>query len=276
MIEICKYLILAITVSGCISTSGDAAVDTTPTDIFSHGDRLTDIEWTNCKSFSAITNGPTTIYPYAPYPPGWEEPTIGELSEHYLNAAFCERISWGQYERGPIYTLFEGLSGAFAPDSCLEERYNHYSFMGTVWISDEEIAKEFEKVFDIPTYYAEFTYNNHTNDIYTEIIWTWKTLGGEPSSFTLKEIDGNGGRFEHIERMFWFNDTQLSYLSLTMMDEYPLIQAQPSYGHMEPPMIAASGPYREYVATSGSHPKSQWTGTIHSFKDYQCEEPISY
>lgn len=179
-------------------------------------------------------------------------------------------MQWGPYERGPVFTLFEILSGALGPDSCLEGSFNRYSHLGTLWISDPDIATYANQTLGIPVYAAEFD----IQETAAEQTWTWNLPGQPSSEISMLEVDGHAQPSTFTERIFWMNGTTISYMDLNQRYEVPTLRSYIGYGHMEEPMVAASSGIHEYTAPLDTNINTDWTGTVRTFHDYSCAEPV--
>lgn len=232
------------------------------------------MEWTDCLAFAATATGPAAIYPYPPEPPGWDGPGIPGFNQHYLHAAYCERVQWGPYERGPVFTLFELTSGFLGPESCVEGEYNRYSHLGTLWISDPEIAAYANKTLGIPVHVAEYELEDLVVGGLLQRTWQWGLKGQPKSELTMSELDGESYASTFGERIFWMNGTTISYLDLRQNYEVPTFQQYAAYGRMETPMVAASSGIHEYATGVDANINTDWRGTVRTFRDYACTEPI--
>lgn len=232
------------------------------------------IEWTNCIAFAATAFGSSIQFPYPPRPSGWEDPHVPGANEHHLHASYCERVQWGPYERGPVFTLFEAVAGSLTPDSCLEGEVNRWGHFATLWISDAEIAAYANQTLGVPVFAADFRLDETSVGTAVERKWIWSLPGNPSSELAMIESDGESPSTSFVERIFWINGTGISFLDLNKRYELPMNQARVGHGHLEAPMAAARNGFNEYATAFDTHTNSVWSANVQSFRDTLCTEPV--
>jgi hypothetical protein len=233
------------------------------------------IEGTDCVSSGTAFIGAMGMFDEK-LPEGWARDTDQVVTQlnHYLFR--CERLGWGQLERGPVFLIWETHVGTFsAPEACRDEG-TALAVLATQGLSDADAMAQAAQ-FGMPSFLGDFDLAMDESPAAKTWDWRWTPQGGEESSLTFRDAQPDvQGTLAGPYRFFWFNETAVSYADLRIdqeLDQLGVLSPVVT-GTMSAPMMYANAGTSQFVAAGAIHTKSSFSGTIHRFRDLACAEPI--
>jgi hypothetical protein len=233
-------------------------------------------EWTGCTGFALALDGPTTLFP-GTTPPGWE-PGSSPDNAMTVQAWRCDRVSWGLFERGPIFMVQEWSTNFTAPSKCEEARAGPHNILESIWFSDSEVADFARSVYGMPTYVADFTFTEAAVSPGLppkEWIWTWTTSDGAESRVTIHDPNTGltGGSTPNF-RFYWHNGQGISYMDFHFTYENQFTSGY-AEGVLAPPMMWGKAGIPNFVgAFENLELNASLSGTISRFGDAGCTKPL--
>jgi hypothetical protein len=228
------------------------------------------MEATGCEGLGVLNDPPEALLKGS-VPPGWSVPS--PITNYRVEEWKCDRISWGPFERGPIYIMQETTADFTDPDACHPEPRWDRQILESIWFSDAALVDYARTNFSMPASYAEFTSAQMGTPAVTEFQVAWTPPGKEKSTITIdattNRID-NAGDFLH--RLYWWNGEGISYVDYHELMKFSEADSGASYGmFMEPLLWGKYMPRPEYVSRASAHQyEASLTSTFGRFKDAQC------
>ena len=252
-----------------------ATASTTPSGMPIVAGMANEIIWDQCTGLGITQDGPQAVYKGNP-PPGWEEPATAPTNSIYTVLYKCERVSWGQFERGPIYSLMEWDGNLDNPTSCGGGNVDDRGVLESIWFSDPELVAFAKSTYAMPAYLGSFSLNRTDGPEGREIRWTWAADGNEPSdALIVNPTLEHNFTVKTGSRLFWYNGQGVSRLDFWRHYEEDQIESAVSVGTMQPPMMwATQGPTGRFMATSATHGHESMNATLVRYNDLECKQPV--
>jgi hypothetical protein len=293
-----SFLLLLVVVAGCMGAENgdqepDAGTSSSPTNsevpnpglntsVSNEAEAASGFApfaiWSGCAGFRTSIAGLTSMYNFAPTPPGWE--SDNPTTDFDLRFFTCERISWGAFERGPVHMLLELGTNFEVPPTCIGERATLSRDMSSWWFSDPDVAEFVREVYGANAFATNFTIAKETTGEVVDESWAWG-LPGKPSSHVrFPGISGPTDSASHVTRVFWFvdNGTYAMDFSQEWQMEPPVNHGsafRPAAGRLEEPMLyATAGDQNDFAGRSERYLGMEIAADFFRFGDYQCTEPL--
>lgn len=225
------------------------------------------IAFTECTGGASLFDTSADLYP-GRRPPGWEESAIRSTSID-VRTFSCQRMAVGPFERGPIQIAIEHHSNFHLPESCGEGDFTYPQVMSFIHVSDADIAGYLAGSLGMPASAATFTVSQTPGPASIEE-WSWQPEGSEPYVLRLPITDLNR-QFGHlVERVIWFNATNLGYMDLDL--EIHDDTGGPTSGSMGAESAYRQGGARlaDYAALGGTSRPLVTSASLHLFRDFNC------
>lgn len=211
-------------------------------------------------------------------PHGWEtsEPDFNWIAVHVYE---CSRLSWGSFERGPIFMLQEFHGQFESPESCRISQagtLNVYGVLESIWFSDSEVADFARNEYGMNSYYAEFNVTESSPGGYTTTVWRWNHPGGSFSEVALSDAPiPDGGRSNSLVRIAWPNNNGgVSYWDFHDKHSFKQFDERNPTGTMPVPMLhGRTQPIAEFIATGEHVFDVELNAKIYQFEDSACTRP---
>ena len=210
-------------------------------------------------------------------PAGWNS-SQGVGYSIVILALECKRVSWGQYERGPVTLLLEIHDNVETPERCrTTEQLTDSAALASIWISDPDLAA-LAASFGMRTYTGPLSVMLDAGEA-TEVSARWNVLGGAESTLattvpSLPDVENYRGFL-----IYWHDGHNLWRLKYDSMFTGP---AQPEpilvvenmqdavvTGHMAPPMLTGET-YPDWAGAGEVYSQADLTMSLTRFKDNQC------
>lgn len=232
------------------------------------------IEWTGCQGALMGLDGPSEVYAGS-VPPGWD--SSEPLNTIQLRIDKCERVSWGRFERGPVYTIQEWHGDFVAPATCREEgKYDLRTMLESIWFSDPDLAAHAREAHGMPAHAAEFGFAEADVGGATEVTWTWVMPGQAGSRLVFLDLGGELDRtYEFVHRVYWPNGFGVSFMDFGETYASDVLDAVSAHGELQAPLLhGRSMPAAEFASaqvTREDHGAA--SAAISRFKDDACLDP---
>lgn len=251
------------------ATSSAPALTTPPPPIAATPGLGLDVEWTACRGVGGLLDGPFE----GNLPPGWQATEQPEDTIAF-SVQKCDRASWGPYERGPIYTLFEFHQNFVDPAKCHEgSDVKQRMILESIWFSDPELVA-WAKGFGMTAYQGTFQ-SNYTAlpENGTALSFSWNATN-RPRSDIEYATDSLRNPVSEVNRIYWFNGEGISYWDLRQDYQGDSI-GKASKGTMQAPMLwGRAMPRPEFVSYhTGIGDDESMSAHLARFHDVQCEVP---
>jgi hypothetical protein len=233
-----------------------------------------EIHWDRCFGLGIPLIGPQAIYQGKPVP-SWEEGADAPTNEIHVSLFQCERISWANFERGPISMLFEWDGNLNNPSSCAGGHVDGRGVLDSIWFSDPDLAAYAKAEYAMPAVLGTFTYNSSSTPEGQQIHWTWAAAPNEASdaSQTVPPVDHRFSTTDGI-RLFWYNGKGVNRMDFWREFEQQQVQSATS-GTMQPPMLwATQGPVKQYSETGAFKQNGSMNATLARYDDLACKQPV--
>ncbi len=203
-----------------------------------------------------------------PRPDSWPDAFLQRFGYAFYD---CERVSWGQYERGPVQILFEGETLELNAYGCTPDRFNSARLVTRVYMDDRELATAWQGFFGDPVSIVEFNFSEEelTEGLnQTRLAWSGESV--DASYMMMPHGPHSSGTQEKEYRYIWFNDT--SILTLDLMIQYeqpdPIGPAGVAYFGAPSPLAEPIG-YEEVGANR--YYRVQGAGEITTWDNHDCQ-----
>lgn len=238
------------------------------------------MELTGCEGGGVNLNAPKAIMPGSA-PEGWQ--TNPDTNNPFpLNAAHvelfqCDRISWGPFERGPLYIMTETHVNFTAPESCRQNRtFIDTVILESIWFSDAEVAAFANATFAMKAYFADFNSTFSPVGDVRHWTWTWALPGGQTSEISYYDSGQQINATENpVHREYWDNGPGVSYLEWSQTDSYNILNGVATGALHDPLLWGRSSPNPQYAAVTASREyDASASSNIARFADNQCLQPL--
>jgi hypothetical protein len=233
----------------------------------------------DCKGVGFALEGPSA-YLTGNRPDDWPPATEGTLTavlgEVIYGIHECQRFSWDQFERGPIWMAYEMHRDFVPPEACSQGDWTRRMFMQNIWFSDPELVDHARIVYGMPAALGQFTTSIEQQAGATIQTWQFGTAGGQLSTIAQPGHEPNFmGETTIIWRMYWLDGQAVDYVDLTTRETTPQLGPHQAQGVMaEPTIYATNMPTPEFVTNrSDLLPQLNVTAPISRFRDTQCQQP---
>jgi hypothetical protein len=235
-------------------------------------------EWTACEGLGIGVDMATPLFD-APRPTGWSASTdtnaaLGVLGYDILR---CERVSWGVFERGPIYIMREDHNDFEPAGDCGEGDFTQGLVLSAIWFSDAEIAQYAHDRFGMPAQTAVIEIAITPAPAGQQVRATWSLPGGQVSEANFYDDQQFDSTFNPNWRVFWGAGPGVGYLDLSMTYHTPQESPGVAYGTLASPMLyGMSMPDPTFVTFGQTDSIHQGTasGEISMFSDSECTKPL--
>jgi hypothetical protein len=266
-------IFVLIAVSGCLSSNPESRHPASTTPI--PGETYGNLQFDDCHGVRATQDIPTPVASAKP-PREWSGSTL-PMVKVAVNIVFCERINFGQFERGPITILTEVHDNYSAAGECMNGAFDSAWVLSQFWLDDQEIVSSLQAL-GMPAAVARFDWEIE------EVVgglekWqiTFSSDANAESELSVTEFGGNQSHFATVDRMFWENSAG----GISLMDfgtdrsrngenPVPIVQ-----GKFESPFLFARFLGNPLVSARGQIDQTETiTAPIQTFEDFLCEEPL--
>lgn len=238
------------------------------------------MQWTDCRPWGMSHDWPGGAQ-HASHPPGWE-PIHDLVTTIQVSGWICERVHWGEFERGPIHVILEYHNRLDTPESCYPDMDDvqtalRFKMLNSIWINDTELVDYARQHFEMPAYYSEIEQSSEDTPLGALRGMTWGLEGEGQTEVEILDYAhanyGSGTRFQ--ERAFWFNDTGVSYMDRDFIINGPQAEnVRYGRGVFAPPMLLAEWP-AEHRFLDEWHGGGSAEIELGRFLDFFCLEPAS-
>lgn len=233
--------------------------------------------WSGCRGLRIGIPGLTDTFQFDPPPPGWEKDN--PTTEFDLRFYTCDRVSWGQFERGPIHMLVE-MGGSYEnPVKCGGENATLMRDMASWWFSDSDVAAYAASAYGVDSHSTEFVVTRQEQAGAVDQTWEWGEPGAR-SHARLVDAASPAAPTTHITRIFWFVGDGVYAMDWTQEWQFPTGSIQgsgfrPVTGRLEDPMLyATASDFNDFVGRSERYEGMSLSANFVRFGDYACEQPL--
>lgn len=296
LLQVAALLLASMSgISGCLQTS-DGKTDappsttemTTPTTSSSRSETpfpapeptANEIRWSSCTGLGIGIETPAPLVNGA-RPLGWEKSADilnAAITDLYYTVIQCERVSWGSFERGPVFTMMERHNDFEAPEKCREDAGQLRVIVQSIWFSDPDLVEFARTRFGMPAFLGEFGFNFSTTASAQMSIWTWKLPGGNVSEMSFpSRDDALLNTAEPVWRQYWIDGEGVSYMDLNEHFQTPEPAPGAAYGRLPSPMLwGQSMPEDSFFTPDRADQKleASYSASISRFGDLECNEPL--
>lgn len=193
--------------------------------------------------------------------------------------AECNRISWGPFERGPIRLLFELHDRLNPPGNCTNhdgtDGFISLWILNSLWIDDEELANYLKVTYDLPTIFAQMSVKDDLQSGIGTQVWSWNEPGKPSSQVTYYVANSvNATDVPYTDRMYWYNETTLSYVNLRIVANVDQVNPGITPGTMQPPMLYTYNGMTSYIGTGQKFDSMELSANLKRYGDFKCERPL--
>jgi hypothetical protein len=225
--------------------------------------------WTGCHGGTVNVYGPSRLYPSSA-PAGWE-PAAEGVTTIRVGLLQCDRVSWGPFERGPVFIAQEWRDDFRAPDACRGDASELRFLLESIWFSDAELAEHARAAHGMPAHEGIFGVAAGAGGEE----WTWGPRGETPSSLTFPErANAAGDRTDTLlRRLYWAEGDGVAALDLRYSSSGDSLDHGLAAGFLHPPTLyGRATPSPAFVsARAGLVHGVEATGQILHFEDVRCE-----
>lgn len=213
--------------------------------------------------------GPKPLFPTEPLP-GWGPHSTPLTGVSYL-LLYCDRVSVGPYERGPVGIMQENHDDGEAPPACAKGHSGPGGILTHLWLSDPDIATYLRQTWGIPSDWADVHFTESTVATHTETTWLFGLPAQPASSYTVRYDTPVFPGGDQVDREFWHNPSGgTSYFDAHEVWSSPSDQLEPGNGTFRAPLLASAV---GTLADAGN----PWTNAsadikVFQYRDPQCKE----
>lgn len=223
-----------------------------------------------CQGIEAVRYYPSEVVGAEP-PANWSGgPT--PFSEVFILLLTCERISIGQFERGPIEFVMEVHDNRAPIGDCTKGDYISSEVISAILVEDQDVFG-FLKELGLPVHLAVLEHS--LQDAALTTISEWR-FANDDGSWQLK-TDTNGnpvGPYDYKYRRFWENrNGGISYMDFELTFTRHFASTQFVVGEVGEPFLHLPG-VTAYAAAGNHLVDASVFAPIHQFRDVECKEPL--
>jgi hypothetical protein len=174
----------------------------------------------------------------APVPPGWDGEN-GLPTTVTMFILFCEHVSLGEFERGPVQLVVESHEKFNAPDNCRQGDYSFLNILTRIVWSDAEVAAAMEHELGIPTSVGTIERSVTGSEAASMTTFAW-TIDGQESSIQSGRVSNEIQEYDNSYRYVWADEGRLGLIDFSWDVLQTWLEPVAVYGSFAPPMILAS------------------------------------
>jgi len=278
-----ELLVLCILLGGCLggdnsparesaSTTGEASSNPTlPADPSNNSTaEAQTAHFVDCQRLASTRDFPLDSSPGSP-PGNWSSQT-GPKSRIYMLFLKCERISWGNFERGPISIIFEAHTNLEYPEKCAAGTADLLAAMHAVWTDDSQVAAYLNETYGLVVRFAQVRNNDTRTDLMQHVDWQW-SVGGQPESvISFDQAIITPSPAHDDLRFAWFHGSSVWIMDLS--EDFTLSSGQTvlTPGTLRPPTLYSDSGQEVYVGMGEASLSAQSSATLRKYGDAECSQ----
>lgn len=234
------------------------------------------VEATDCSGAVASAIIPGAVE--APTPEGWAAETTRAWTDIRMYAWQCERLAWGEFERGPVRIVVELHNAHQTPHACQwGTGFLTFWMLHGLWVDDPELADAWARTYGLQAVVADIAMHDEDGPAASRSI-TWSHVaGGGSVSNTLTVLAEQGEQPVSMppSRMFWEvpeavgNGSRLASLDLEGGFAHSPLAERPALAEFDPPLILARyGP--AFPMAGARQADGDVGGDFTTYVDLQC------
>lgn len=226
--------------------------------------------WTNCQGIYTWFVWPLETNPATAFD-GWEA-TPREATEVRMMAVECERVSWGDFVRGPIRFVFDYHNDLMPPPTCTVSTH-HAWILNAVWTDDAEVADQLARVEGMPVQVSpiEVTVQGTAAVHIAAASWASSTL-----SVQQEPMDQEPAIMGLPLRLFWKNPlggVSAVYFVTDLVDGPAYPSERLATGTIAAPMIMSNLAGGQYAGPGFMFYGGNFGGDLNRYEDLRCGQP---
>jgi hypothetical protein len=207
------------------------------------------------------------------HPEGWAPPH--PVSEIRIISAECQRIHYGELERGPISIVVEFHSQMEPPAACKPESgAMQFWMISQLWLTDSESVSAVVENDSLPSEVAPISILT-TSDPLLHRAATWSSHDAESKLEVVQESESEnyGSSWTAPARFYWQNHYGgISWMTFAVEGDYTNNFDHPVTGTLRPPFLQSNDP--AYAGIGGMLERTTLGGEIHRFGNNDCTQPL--
>lgn len=278
-------VILSISIGGClgpgnmegIADTSTTAVSTTSTTFAEPEPQPnatvppTHLFLTDCTGMAASMEFPSGFAPANP--PGNWSPRRGVESEIFMLFFECQRIGFGQLERGPVHILFEGHTNFDPPASCKAGEYSTFAVLHAVWIDDADVVELVNSSYGVQTWQANFSVERNITASLQTVRWQWHVENLPVSEISIRQVLVDMDQATNVDRFVWFSGTDLWMLTLQQHLQLTNGDTHVAPGDLNEPTLVDQSGAPLFYSMGDMFLHAEATGQFEKFGGGECTRP---
>jgi hypothetical protein len=208
-------------------------------------------------------------------PAGWES-DAQEDHRYFFTANRCERVSVGNFERGPIHFVYEAHGGVEPPQTCFDygEEPDDIKVLIGFWVDDPELGRFLQETYAMPIVIGTMSLevlDQGEQDLHR---WTWST-GSDDSTMAALYVAGDPGTPTYLDRLAWKTGDGVTMLDMKSEKTVSYNTPPAVTGVLAPPMAFGDGLPRPFTGAGDVWIDGSYNGPFTSFGDTACAQPLA-
>lgn len=235
---------------------------------------LRDLAMTGCAGSGVRLEVPEQLLD-VPVPPGWDGEN-GLPTTVTMFTIFCEHLSWGPFERGPVQAVVESHEKFNAPLNCREGDYTYLNILTRMVWSDAEIAAVVQEELGIPTSVGAIRAQTAGPGLAGVTTYSW-TIDGRESSYEVGFFQNEVTEPATTYRYVWPDVAQerLGFVDFSWDGRQSWLEPFAAAGTMSEPMLLSSAGLPRYSGVGGIQLEFFPGGEFKFYEGYECATPWS-
>lgn len=258
---------LVTLVAGCNSPSPEPL----PSSLAAHI-KMQDVLLSDCTGGGTRIDVPEGMLT-TPVPPGWEGKN-GLPTTVTLIALFCDHVSLGDFERGPIRLVLESHEKFNAPDNCREGDYTYLNILTRIVVDDPEIAAAIQDELTIPTSTGNFTWAEDGTSALKTVRVGWRVDGSPESWFQVGRVENAIQDSRGTYRYVWAAGENLGLVDMKLDARQTQFEPTAALASFSSPMLIASTGLPYVIGVGVVDEEVFPEGTFQFFEGYECANPL--
>lgn len=211
-------------------------------------------------------------------PGPWERPLVPPANEIGYEFYVCDRISLGEFERGPVLLGYEWHSIFTLPDSCVKNGTTLHWVLYTLWTNSTELATALNATHAMKVVVAEY------EEIRTDVgagakqVTARARLPGS-TEYALEmhwnEPPSETQSLDQRHRLFWFEGDRVHALDLFLNSTGQAVNdVEASYGKLRSPTLYATSGIEDFVGRTFPDQAASQDGRFYEYEDLLCMKPV--
>lgn len=210
-----------------------------------------------------------------PVPPGWEGRN-GLPTTVSVLALFCEHLSLGEFERGPVRLVLETHGKFNAPENCRRGDYSFLNILTRILVDDAEVAEALQSELGIPTSVAQIGQEPQGSPTAQSVRFAWTVAGQGESWMRIERTASELQEVERVYRLVWPAGERLGFIDLKLDAVQTQFEPTATVGSFASPMLIATTGLPLVLGIGVIDEEIFPEGQFRFFEGYECAHELDF